>query len=419
MKAEPVTFLVVGAGGRGTGYAAFALAHPERAHVVGVAEPQDLQRNALVEAHRIPSENVFRDWRDVAQKDRIADAVIIATQDAMHTEPAIAFAEKGYAILLEKPMAPTEEECRKIVAAVKAHGNLFAVCHVLRYTSYTRRLKEVLDAGTIGEVVSMQHLEPVGYWHQAHSFVRGSWRNEGESSSMLLAKSCHDLDWIRYIMGGSCQEVASFGALKHFRAENRPATAGDRCVACDYEPDCPYSALKVYVKPLQAGHTEWPVASVTAPLTEERLMEALREGPYGRCVYTCDNDVVDNQVVIMQFEDGRTANFTMTAFTPMTDRKTRLFGTRGYIEGDGRYIRVYDFLTDRETVHDTHASDGSMLSGHGGGDTGLMDHFTRAVAENDPSHILSGPEETLETHLSVFAAEQSRREKRIVTVRPL
>ena len=158
----------------------------------------------------------------------MADAVIICTQDAMHAEPAVAFAKKGYAILLEKPMAPNEADCRRIVEAVKANGILFAVCHVMRYTRYTQMLKQVVDSGAIGEVVSLQHLEPVGYWHQAHSFVRGNWRNEQESSFMLLAKSCHDLDWIRYIMGEPCLSVSSFGALKHFNTSEKPAEAGER-----------------------------------------------------------------------------------------------------------------------------------------------------------------------------------------------
>ncbi len=181
-----------------------------------MADPRKLARQPLVDTHQIPSDNVYTDWKEVAKREKFADAVIIATQDAMHTEPAIAFAKKGYHILLEKPMAPNPNECRNIVQAVKENQVFMAVGHVLRYTPYTQTLKNHLDAGAIGEIVSIQHLEPVGYWHQAHSYVRGNWRNEAESSFMLLAKSCHDLDWIRYLIGEKCLSISSFGALTHF-----------------------------------------------------------------------------------------------------------------------------------------------------------------------------------------------------------
>ncbi|MEE4331850.1 MAG: Gfo/Idh/MocA family oxidoreductase, partial [Wenzhouxiangella sp.] len=211
---NPVKLIVIGAGSRGSTYATFAEAHPERAQIVGVAEPRAPYRERLAARHAIPADNVYADWRQVAARARFADAVIIATQDQMHTEPALAFAELGYHILLEKPMAPTAAECRQIVDAVKRADILFGVCHVLRYTRYTQYLKRLLDTGVIGEVVGLQRLEPVGFWHYAHSYARGNWRSEAESGFMLLTKSCHDLDWIRYIMSQNCNAVASFGSLK-------------------------------------------------------------------------------------------------------------------------------------------------------------------------------------------------------------
>ena len=272
------------------------------------------------------------------------------------------------------------------------------------------------DCGLIGEVVSMQHLEPVGYWHQAHSFVRGNWRNSHQSSPMLLSKSCHDLDWMRYMMGEPCQSVSSFGTLKHFKKSEKPAQAGEatRCLHCAYAPHCPYSALKIYLGRLAQGETGWPVDVLTPEPTQESVTSALENGAYGRCVYECDNDVVDNQVVAMQFAGGRTAVFTMTAFNQAANRKTRIFGTRGELYGDGATIQHFDFLTDQTTLYDTHSPDGSILGGHGGGDYGLMDAFVTAVAANDPSGILSGSDESLETHLMVFASEQARLEKRVV-----
>jgi predicted dehydrogenase len=413
---KPVTAIVVGAGGRGMTYAMFSQEHPDRLRIVSVAEPRQYNRQRMVDTYHLPAENVFNDWRELSQHPRLADAVFIATQDAMHAEPAIALAKLGYAILLEKPMAPNETDCRRIVQAVKKAGVLFAVCHVLRYTSYTKKLKALVDSGIIGEVVSIQHLEPVGYWHQAHSFVRGNWRNEKASSFMLLSKSCHDLDWIRHIIGERCISVSSFGALKHFRKSEKPAAAGDaaRCLHCDYESQCPYSAKKIYLGRLARGEISWPVDVVTPEPTVETLTAALENGPYGRCVYECDNDVVDNQVVNMLFTNEKTATFTMTAFNKADHRKTRLFGTRGELYGNGVDLEHFDFLTDQTRIISTEEIDGSILGGHGGGDYGLMDHFVAAVAENDPGRILSGADESLETHLMVFAAERARRTHQVV-----
>lgn len=413
---KPVTLIVAGAGNRGTVYSQYAVQHPDKAKVVSVADPRDFYRERQAKSHAIPAKNVFCDWREMAARERFADAVVIATQDRMHRECVEAFAAKGYHILLEKPMAPDEASCRAILTAAKAGGALFAVCHVMRYTDYTQKLKELLDAGAVGDVVSIQLLEPVGFWHQAHSFVRGNWRNEAQSSSMLLAKSCHDLDWIRYLIGTRCLRVSSFGSLKHFRREERPAGAGERCVDCRVEASCPYSAVKIYLGRARSGHTGWPVAVITPEPTEASVLEAIRTGPYGRCVYACDNDVVDNQVVNMEFEGGRTASFTMTAFTEKRDREVRIFGTRGEINGDGELLDVYDFLTDSHREIDTRATDAGALTGHGGGDYGLMRCFVEAVATGDGSRILSGPEESLQTHLTVFAAERSRREERVIRV---
>lgn len=411
-----VTLIICGAGDRGTDHGLNAKTYAENAEVVGVAEPREFFRRRAATTHAIPEENVFSDWREMAARDRFADAVVIATHDKMHLAPVEAFAAKGYHILLEKPIAPTEEESRRLTEAVKKAGVIFGVCHVLRYTDYNRKIKELVDAGTIGEIVNIQHLEPVSYWHQAHSYVRGNWRNEAESSFMLLAKSCHDIDLIHYFLGEECTEVSSFGSLKHFQAEEKPEGAADRCLFCSIEPTCPYSAKKIYLGRLAQGRTGWPVNVVDPDPTEETLLEALRTGPYGRCVYDCDNDVVDNQVVNMAFSGGQTASFTMTAFTDRSGRQTRIFGTRGQITGDSNVITVYDFLTDETTEVDTRTGSGDITGGHGGGDYNLMRRFVQAVRENDQSILLSGTDETLASHRIVFAAERSRREGRVVSL---
>ena len=415
---EPVTFLIVGAGSRGTAYAEYAAENPEVAKLIGVAEPRGIPRQRLEQQHQLKTGHVFEDWRDAVAKDKFADAVVIATMDTMHSEPAIAFANKGYHILLEKPMAPSLSECERIVEAVESNGLILAVGHVLLYSSYTRRLKELLDSDAIGNIVSIQHLEPVGFWHQAHSFVRGNWGNEANSAPMLLAKSCHDLDWIRHLVGHSCTAISSFGNLSHFRKEEKPIEAGEakRCIECAHEPNCCYSAKKIYLDSVAAGNTAWPIDVLTFDTSTEGVMDAIRNGPYGRCVYECDNDVVDSQVVNMEFANGVTVSFTMTAFTAAGPRRTSIFGTRGEIRGEGSTIVVNDFLTGETKTLSTEGPERFELGSRASGGNGLMSAFFAAVESGDKSRLLSGPKETLESHQMVFAAEKARLSRSVVTL---
>jgi len=410
-----ITIVIVGAGNRGQVYARYAKEHPEFCQVVAVAEPRDFTRNMMAQTYQIPPENVFKDWKEVANLGKkLSDAVVITTQDRMHAEPAITFANMGYHILLEKPMSVTEKECIAITEAIQKNGVVFAVGHVLRYTPYSRKIKELLTSGAIGQIVSMQHLEPVGFWHFAHSYVRGNWRREDESSFTLMAKSCHDIDWISYMMPTKCVKVSSFGSLNHFKKENKPKGAGSRCLDCAVESDCPYSAKKIYLDKINQGFTGWPVFVLAEQPTVETITEALKTGPYGRCVYECDNDVVDNQVVSMQFEGGLTATFSMIAFTEeICVRKTKIFGTLGELTGDGGHsVSIFDFRTKKTTV--IHPEDKkSSLGGHGNADYYLMRSFVDATSSDDPAKILSDATETLRSHLVVFAAEKSRLESAV------
>lgn len=413
----PVSLIIIGAGSRGGSFAQFALEHPDLARVVGVADPRLFYRQKVASQHNLPAENVAEDWKELVERPKFADAVIIATPDRYHAEPAVAFANRGYAMLLEKPMATNPADCRRIVEAVEKNQILFAVFHDFRYFTYTQKLKETIDSGLIGDIVSIQHLEPVGYWHYAHSYVRGNWRNEAESSFMLLAKSCHDIDWLRYIMGLRCLKVSSFGSLTHFKKSQKPPAAGDamRCLDCAYETQCPYSAKRFYQTRLREGNIDWPLDVITPEFTEESVLTALRTGPYGRCVYECDNDVVDHQVVNLLYENGATASFTMTGCSEFGDRKTTIFGTRGELRGDLSKLVHYDFLSGETSVIDTTPPD-SPQGGHWDGDINVLKAFMYTVATGDTRCILSGARETLETHLTVFAAEQSRREGRTVDV---
>ncbi|XP_059396279.1 4-carboxy-2-hydroxymuconate-6-semialdehyde dehydrogenase-like isoform X3 [Carassius carassius] len=389
IMSSPVDVIVVGAGNRGENYSNYAVIFPERMRVVGIADPRDFARKKLQARHKVADENTFNDWHCIVEKEKFADAVLICSPDRLHKDPAVALAKKGYHVLLEKPMAVTEEDCTEIVEACIQSGVMLTVCHVLRYDPVIHRIKGLIDSGVIGDVIHIQHLEPVGFYHFAHSFVRGNWRNEAESSFALLAKSCHDLDLIHHWAGGRrCIKVSSFGSLSHFTKENK-------------------------------GGVGWPVSVICSNSVPdiESVTEALRTGPYGRCVYECDNDVCSNQVVNMEFEGGLTAAFTMVAFTEeICLRKTSIHGSKGELSYNGYEIKVFDFLTRKTTKYtaDMKVPGNFGTGGHGAADYHLIDSFIAAVKHKDPSRIRSGPKETLASHKLVFAAERARMESRVV-----
>jgi predicted dehydrogenase len=416
---DPVTLAVVGAGLRGQQYARLAV-DSGRARVVAVADPSPARRSAMAQQFGIAPEAIFDDWAALAAHPRLADAAIIATQDRDHVGPSVGLAQAGYHLLLEKPIAPTEREAQTIITAAERSGVLLAVCHVLRYTPLTLQVRSLLDEGRIGELVAVQHLEPVGWWHFAHSYVRGNWRRSDLATPMLLAKACHDVDWLQYIVDRPAVRVSSFGGLFHFRSEQAPPGAADRCVSCTVENSCPYSAVRLYHSCLGDPDRErWPLGAVTDDATAEGVDRALREGPYGRCVYACDNDAVDHQVVNIEYEGGVTASLTVAAFTPMADRKTRILGTRGYLDSDGKTITVYDFGTATEQAIELGVgTDASAARGHAGGDAGLVEAFLAAVAAQDPSLIKSGPAESLTSHRIVWAAERARQEGAVIALPP-
>ncbi|GAB3976411.1 Gfo/Idh/MocA family oxidoreductase [Actinoallomurus acanthiterrae] len=405
---RPVTLAVVGAGARGAAYAELATRWPDKVRVVAVAEPRDAAREAFADRHALDSELVFDTWQELAERGRVADAVLIATLDADHLEPARVFAGQGYDILLEKPIAPTKVEVEGVGQAAAHNGVTIAVCHVMRYTPYTAALRELL--ADIGEIVTVDHLEPIGYYHFAHSFVRGNWRRAEQSAFALLAKSCHDIDWLGFIIGRPATRVSSFGGLRHFRSSQRPAHATDRCLDCPVELDCAYSAVRMYRDGLRQGGTRRYFTDIITGgvLTEDAVTRALAEGPYGRCVYAGDNDVVDHQVVNLEYEGGTTATFTMTAFTPLENRHTKIFGTRGQLTGDGRYLHLYDFRTERTTTIDTSLDGSSAAEGHAGGDAALVQAFVTALHTGRSELILSSVEESVAGHRVVFAAERAR-----------
>ena len=407
MKNQQVTFAIIGAGSRGLhSYAPYALEHPDQARIVAVAEPRAWARNEAARIHDIKEQGVFSNWEQLLNAPKMADAVIIATQDADHVEPAVAAAQKGYDILLEKPMATNEEGCRRIASAVSDTGVLLGVCHVLRYTPYFRKMKEIVNSGVLGQIASIRHLEQVQFWHQAHSYVRGNWRKESTSSPMILAKSCHDLDILLYVLGLQCKRLSSFGGLSHFHSGNKPEGAAERCIDCKIS-NCPYSATDFYGARLRSGKTGWPLNVITEEPTEAALEKALRESAYGRCVYSMDNDVVDHQTVNMEFEGGVSGTFTMTAFTVDGGRRTDIYGSHGELRGDGNKIEVFHFADGKKQEYDFSNFKDGADSGHMGGDFGIMQDFVRAVRSRE--NISSNVELSLASHLIAFAAERARK----------
>ncbi len=406
---KKLTAVVLGYGMRGGIYAKYALDHPDEIEIVAVAEPNDSRRNNAKKLHNLPDEKTFTDWKQVTDLPKMADFAIIGTQDNMHIGPALACIEKGYDLLLEKPMAPTAKECKMIAEAAEKKGVKVIVCHVLRFTPFFCTLKDIIDEGTIGDVVSIMHAENVGNVHQSHSFVRGNWRNSVESSPMILQKSCHDLDILQWLIGKECKKLHSFGSLTYFTKKSQPEGAPDRCTdGCPHADECPYNAIKLYYD--DKGN-DWfrTVSTDKVDPTDEDVLEALKTGNYGRCVYACDNDVVDHQVVNMEFEDGVTVAFTMNAFN-YGGRFIRIYGTMGEIVGDidsGR-VNVFTFKDRKFTDYDINSKGNSITAGHGGGDTGIMVDLVKYFNNETPSKSICSIKTSYMNHIAAFAAETSR-----------
>lgn len=335
----------------------------------------------------------------------MADFAIISTQDKMHLEPALKCIETGYHLLLEKPMAPTAQECKIIAEAAEKKGVKVIVCHVLRFTQFWYKLKDIIDNGDIGEIMSIIHTENVGNMHQSHSYVRGNWRNTAESAPMILAKSCHDTDIIQWLIGKDCKKVQSFGSLTHFKKECKPASAPDYCSkGCPHADTCFYEPTRFYT----AKDNPWrDTVANKVGATNEEIIAALENGPYGRCVYACDNDVVDHQIVNMEFDGGCTVSFTMNAFN-RGGRYTRIFGTKGEIVAGENVITVYSFATKERTVYELDKIAETIDAGHGGGDRGIMIDVIKYFNDETPSKSICSLRTSYLNHLISFAAEESR-----------
>ncbi len=400
-----VKIAIAGCGGRGRNTYGRMMKRIDNGEIVAIADINPEALAATAEEFGIPTEGCYNSAEEMLAVDKLADIMIIATPDDCHVSQAVAALEKGYHLLLEKPIATSEEDCRAVLAAQKKSGKRVVVCHVLRYAHMYAKIKSLIDEGVVGDVVTVNAIERVCYWHQAHSFVRGNWRNKAESAPMILAKSCHDMDIISYIVGKHCKSVSSYGSLSYFTEANAPEGSTDRCKTCPVK-DCKYNAYNFYLPLVHEDSTWWPANILSPNPDKEHITEAIDNGPYGRCVFRCDNDVVDHQVVNMLFEDGVTANFTMTAFTADGHRAMNVMGTEGEIRADyaNNAIRVMPFGKDAYDIDLNTLSDDK--SGHGGGDIVMLRNLIDCVASGDaPEFELS---DSVESHLIAFAAERSR-----------
>ena len=416
--------ILIGGGNRGNSYTSIGK-ELGKFQLVAIAEPLKIRREYLAKKHGVPAEMCFESWEPLLALGKIADAAIISTMDRDHYAPAMKAIEVGYDLLLEKPVAPTLEECRDIERAANEKGVNVLVCHVLRYNKFFRAIKKLLDDGKVGKVINIVHNECVGDMHYSHSYVRGKWHNAEESSFMLLAKSCHDIDIIQWLIGKDCKRVQSFGALTFFKRENAPEGSTERCYdGCPYIDSCPYSAKKIYVERKDLGN--WLRSSVTRcheMTDDETVIEALAKTQYGKCVFKCDNNnVVDHQTVNMEFEDDVTVTFTMSAFN-LGGRRIRIMGTNGMIDanvGDPfiTYQNLLTQTTEKINVNDMILGD-SIVSGHGGGDSGIMISLHELLSGEVSADELSNISISVKNHATVFAAEKSRLEGRIVDLSEL
>ena len=451
---KQITAVVCGAGNRGKDvYGNYALLHPDQVKIVAVAETNDIRRHEFAQLHQLSSDQCYGSWETLFDQPKLADVAIITTQDQLHTQPAIKAMEKGYQVLLEKPMATTLSECILLTEIANKTGVELRIAHVLRYTTFFQKIHDLISTGEVGEVMTIDLRENVSYYHYAHSFVRGNWSNLKKSSPMILAKSCHELDILYWLVGVPAKNISSFGSLLHFQPENAPPGAPKRCLDnCPAAQQCKYYAPRLYIDiiPLLriAVHSSsmktkliasialnypnlfsklkkfipsfrrvdeyrgWPVSTISEDLSIPGKWEALRTSDYGRCVYHSDNDVVDHQVTIIEFENKITATFTMHGFSHVEGRTIRVDGTKGTIIGSflatGSRITVYDHLKGTKALVYDSKADTDPNDGHGGGDTGIMKSFIDSILNKSKSDKLTSASVSLESHVLAFAAEESR-----------
>lgn len=403
---KKLTFAVMGMGNRGTAYAAKALKYPDEMEITAMADTRRIRLDAANKHLHLPEDRLFDSADALLAQPKLADIMVVATQDSQHLDHAVRAMELGYDLLLEKPIANKLADIAKIEATAKRLGRTVIVCHVLRYTVFYQQVKRLIDEGIVGRVRTVEADEQVGFYHYTHSYVRGNWHKEANSSPMILAKCSHDMDILQWLTGKQCVKLTSFGSLSHFTADNCPDGATERCFDCKL--DCPFHAPRFYLSRIP----QWPTTILQPEPNEENILQTLRDTDYGRCVYKMDNDVVDHQVVNMQLEDGVTVTFQMTGFSNNQTRTIRVMGTEGEIWGDFHENELYwqRFGDKVPTKVDLKALCDDF-TGHGGGDARLIYDVIRLYrGDNFDTSSITFLSNSVRSHYLAFAAERSRLE---------
>ena len=405
--------IVVGGGNRGRlAYLSYALKNPTRLKIVAVAECDKKRRELFQKEASLPDYMVFRSSEEIFAREKLADIAIISTQDRDHYRDALLAIERGYDLILEKPISPIASECREILASAEKHNTKVYVAHVLRFAPFYQGVKALLEQEAIGKVLSIRMEENVGFWHFSHSYVRGNWRREELSSPSILAKCSHDLDLIVWLSGAKCKNLSSYGGLKYFKAENAPEGATARCLDCPKRSECPFDPVKIYIENDVTGCRTSGFGSLLFALTpeksEEAVMRAIEKGPYGRCVFHSDNDVADYQSILGELENGVNFTFTLSAFSANVGRKMHIQGCKGEIIGDLEDKAVTLNLFGRAPQRISFDSE-ETFSGHGGGDGRLLTSVVKSLSGEGEDRSLTKLDVSMESHFMAFAAERSRK----------
>ncbi len=427
MEIKKLSAVLVGAGNRGCVYADYALQAPNELEIVGVVEPSDLRREQAATRYGVDQKNCFADLDVFLQAKIDCDFVINATMDEMHYETAKKLMTAGYNMLLEKPVVPNRKQLLKLQSLAKEKGVKVNVCHVLRYTPFYKRIKEIINAGTIGKIMTMELNEHVGIAHFLDSFVRGKWSNEKRcGSGFLLQKSCHDMDLICWLNNASTpKKVASVGMRAQFIPENAPESATEFCYQCPHNDTCLYSAQKVHLEVDSMPFQTW--MDINKPLdeiTKEEKAAFLKTSVYGRCAYNSGGDINDRQTVNVLFENGSIASFTMVGAVNKPGRNIHICGTKGEIEGrleDGTFaLRIFDRSGDKfwynEEIVDVNKDVVISVEygGHGGGDYAIMNELVRYFNGDTSSVSITSLDDSVNGHLVVYAAEESVKKQKAI-----
>ena len=427
---KQISVVLVGAGNRANVYASVSIKYPEKMKVVGIVDPDPVRRELMRSKYDVPHENCFENVYDFVKRDKFADAVINGTMDHLHVETSVPVLEKGYDLLLEKPFAVNETEMNRLRECAAKNGSKVVIGHVLRYTDFYRAIKNHVLSGEIGRIISIETCEHVNYHHMAVSYVRGKWRSEKLCfAPMLLAKSCHDMDIMLWMMKETYPvAISSFGSDYQFGKDRKPDGAGSRCmVDCPYESECIFSAKANYLAAVRWQQYVWKSLEGMGELTEEMKQNSLMtDNPYGKCVWDFERDGnVDHQTVIVNFANGATGSFSMIGGSAKSERNIHIVGTKGEIKGtfeDSRYVvRSMAPSTKAgyaETVYDLNEKGDKIgaTGGHGGGDTKLVLDFLDYLNGHELSVSCATLEDSVISHRAVFKAEQARKTNAVVNI---